>query len=564
MDNNTSPLLDGFSLLKDIGRLRSIAQVMIRYGFADLLQRTGITNLLNRAGDPLDLEEAEENQQLTAPQRARLALQELGPTFIKLGQILATRVDLFEPPWITEFERLQDQVQPVDFALLRPQLEADLGASPESQFAWFDSTPLATASIGQVHRARLEDGREVILKIRRPNIRPQIEADLRLLSRLAQLAENHIAWIARFQPVELVRQFASSLRQELDLAAECRSAQRVAENFSGDPHFRVPEVYWQWTCERLNVQEFVDGIPARNISAIEAAGLDSRVIASRGTQAILKMILEDGFFHADPHAGNLFVMPENTFVMIDWGMVGRLSEARRQQVIKLLLGLVERNATSTTNVLLEWAGDTPVNETALTEEVEAFIQRYHGVPLKQLNLIALLGDVTRILRNHQLTLPTDLVLVIKAISTLEGLGRQLNPDYQIVEEAEPLLRRLIMRQLGPQALISKGWALLGENFEALLQLPNELQQLTQTARRGQLRMGFDLAQLEKLAKQISSAGNRISVGLITSACILGCAIIVANQPATANFANFANLALGGAGLGSLWLVLAIWRSSRKP
>jgi ubiquinone biosynthesis protein len=276
------------------------------------------------------------------------------------------------------------------------------------------------------------------------------------------------------------------------------------------------------------------------------------------------MILEDGFFHADPHAGNLFVMPENTFVMIDWGMVGRLSEARRQQVIKLLLGLVERNATSTTNVLLEWAGDTPVNETALTEEVEAFIQRYHGVPLKQLNLIALLGDVTRILRNHQLTLPTDLVLVIKAISTLEGLGRQLNPDYQIVEEAEPLLRRLIMRQLGPQALIRKGWALLGENFEALLQLPNELQQLTQTARRGQLRMGFDLAQLEKLAKQISSAGNRISVGLITSACILGCAIIVANQPATANFANFANLALGGAGLGSLWLVLAIWRSSRKP
>lgn len=268
MDNQTSPLLDGMSLLKDIGRLRAIAQVMIRYGFADLLQRAGVAGLLNKAGESLNWQESAADTRLSAPQRVRLAIQELGPTFIKLGQILATRVDLFDPEWISEFERLQDQVDPIDFARLRPQLEADLGASPESLFAWFDTTPLATASIGQVHRARLEDGHEVILKIRRPGIRPQIEADLRLLNRLAQLAESRIAWLARFRPGELVRQFATSLRQELDLAAECRSAQRIAENFRDDPYFRVPEVYWEWTCERLNVQEFVAGIPARNITAI--------------------------------------------------------------------------------------------------------------------------------------------------------------------------------------------------------------------------------------------------------------------------------------------------------
>lgn len=562
MDNQTSPLLDGMSLLKDIGRLRAIAQVMIRYGFADLLQRAGVAGLLNRAGESLNWQESAGDTRLSAPQRVRLAIQELGPTFIKLGQILATRVDLFDPEWISEFERLQDQVDPIDFARLRPQLEADLGASPESLFAWFDTTPLATASIGQVHRARLEDGHEVILKIRRPGIRPQIEADLRLLNRLAQLAESRIAWLARFRPGELVRQFATSLRQELDLAAECRSAQRIAENFRDDPYFRVPEVYWEWTCERLNVQEFVAGIPARNITAIREAGLDAQLIASRGTQAILKMILEDGFFHADPHAGNLFVMPGNSFVMIDWGMVGRLSEARRQQVIKLFLGLVERDSASTTRVLIEWAGETPVDEVALAEDVEAFIDRYHGVPLKQLNLIGLLGDVTRILRSHQLALPSDLALVMKAITTLEGLGRQLNPDYQIVEEAQPVLRRLFMNQFGPQALMRKGWNLLSDNVDILSSLPRELHGLAQTARRGQLRVGMDVQQLDPLARNVSRAANRLSLGLITSACILGAAVLGASQPQTEHLAWLGTLALSGAGLGGMAVLLAIWRSHK--
>jgi ubiquinone biosynthesis protein len=563
VNNQTSPLLDSLGLLKDIGRLRSISQIMVRYGFADLLQRSGVAAQLNKAGESLNWQESGANEQLSAPQRVRLAIQELGPTFIKLGQILATRVDLFDPEWISEFERLQDQVDPLDFTLLRPQLEEDLGASPESLFAWFDTMPLATASIGQVHRARLEDGREVILKIRRPNIRPQIEADLRLLERLAQLAESRIAWLARFRPTELVGQFSRSLRQELDLAAECRNAERIAENFSGDPHFRVPAVYWEWTSERLNVQEFVAGIPARNIPAIQEAGLDSCLIASRGTQAILKMILEDGFFHADPHAGNLFVMPGNNFVMIDWGMIGRLSEARRQQVIKLFLGLVERNASRTTSVLIEWAGETPVDEVALGEEVEAFIDRYHGVPLKQLNLIGLLGDVTRILRSHQLALPSDLALVIKAITTLEGLGRQLNPDFQIVEEAEPVLRCLFMNQFGPQALMRRGLTLLTDNAEILSSLPRELHGLAQTARRGQLRVDMQVRQLEPLSRNLSSAANRLTLGLITSAFIVGAALLGASQPQTAQQIWLGKLALGGAGLSSLWLVLALWNSRKE-
>ncbi|MBL8420055.1 MAG: hypothetical protein JNK92_05405 [Dechloromonas sp.] len=337
---------------------------------------------------------------MSTPERARHALQALGPTFVKPGQILATRADLFTPEWIAEFDMLQDQVRALDFAQLRPQLEADLGAPPEEVFAFIDTIALAAASIGQVHRARLADGNEGVLKIRRPDIRPRIEADLRLLDRLASIAEQEIGWLAHFKPVELVRQFSESLRQELDLAVECRNAQRVAENFAGHPHVRVPKVYWKWTSERLNVQEFVPGIPARDLGAINAAGLDPRLVASRITDACFAMSLEHGFFHADPHAGNLFVLPENEIVLIDWGMVGRVPEARRCQVLKLLLGLIERDARSTTLILLEWAGDKQVHHGEPLNEVESFIDRYHGVSLKELNLLALLGDVTRILRKH--------------------------------------------------------------------------------------------------------------------------------------------------------------------
>ena len=564
-EDNSSLLLNSLALLGDLGRLHAIAQVLVRYGFADIVQRIGMASILAGAGKTLNWQETADIATMSTPERARHALQALGPTFVKLGQILATRADLFTPEWIAQFEMLQDQVRALDFAQLRPQLETDLGAAPEEVFAFIDTTALAAASIGQVHRARLADGSEVVLKIRRPDIRPRIEADLRLLARLASIAEQEIGWLAHFKPVELARQFSESLRQELDLAVECRNAQRVAENFAGHPPVRVPKVYWEWTSERLNVQEFVAGIPARDLCALIAERLDPRLVASRITHACLAMTLEHGFFHADPHAGKLFVLPENEIVLIDWGMVGRVSETRRRQVLKLLLGLIERDARSTTLILLEWAGDKQVHHGELLNEVESFIDRYHGVPLKELNLLALLGDVTRILRKHQLALPPDMALMIKAISTLEGLGRLLNPDYQIVEEAEPALRRLMLGQYGPQALMQRGWDVLREGIDLLADLPRELRGLTQAARRGQLRVGVDMAEIGHLGNEFSRAANRLAIALITSACILGASLIaaLAERAGSGGIAGLGLYMLAGAGLGGLWLLISIWRSGGR-
>lgn len=564
-ENKSSLINHGVALLRDIGRIQAIAQILIRYGFADIVQRIGLINLLENAGKTLNRQSTIDIARMTTAERVRHALQALGPTFIKLGQVLATRVDMLPPDWIVELERLQDQVPAVDFAQLQTQLEEDLGAPPHEVFDFVETKALATASIGQVHRARLADGTEVVLKIRRPNIRKTIEADLRLLSRLALIVDEEIAWLSRFKPVELVRQFSASLRQELDLAAEARNADRVAENFAGDPHVRIPRIFWEWTCERLNVQEYVPGIPVRELAALAAAGLDPKLLASRGTHTLLKMMLQDGFFHADPHAGNLFAMPNNEIVIIDWGMVGRISETHRRQVIKLLLGLIECDAASTTKVLIEWAGDTQANEGELLDEVEAFIDRYHGVPLKQLNLLALLGDVTKILRDHHLVLPTDMAMMIKAVTTIEGLGRLLNPDYQIAEETEPVLRRLVKEQYAPQALIRRGWDALHEGLDLLAELPREIHQLTHVARRGQLRLGLDVAQIDRFGKELNRAANRLTIGLITSACILGAAIIAAtsDRAGTDATTSLGLYILAGAGIGGMWVFVSIWRSGHR-
>jgi ubiquinone biosynthesis protein len=428
---------------RDLGRVQEIAAVLLRYGFGDIVRRLGIALHWKEAGQPV---------QLDSPQRIRRALQELGPTFVKLGQILATRVDLFAPEWIKELEKLQDQAPPAPFGEVRAQLIEDLGRPPEELFAGFDAEPLAAGSIAQVHRARFADGTELAIKVRRPGIVPVVEADLRLLARLAETLEAKFPDFARFRPREVVRQFIATMRRELDLAAECRNAERVAANFREHPEIVVPKVYWDWTGERVNVQAYVDGTPSRDPAAVEAAGLDRRLLAHRGAQAMLKMVLEDGFFHADPHPGNLFYLPGNRVAFIDFGMTGHLSERRRNQLVQLLNGLVERDADSVVDILLEWAGAAQVDAEKLALDVDAFIDRYHGLPLHELRMGAMLADLTGLLREHRLGLPPDLALVLKACVTLETYGRELDPGFDMVGEAAPFRRAATLERFGP-----RGW-----------------------------------------------------------------------------------------------------------
>ncbi len=351
-------LLETLKVARDFGRIHEISSILIRYGFGDMVRRLGVANIVESAGQVLKWHEVEDLTQIEPPVRVRRALEDMGPTFVKLGQILATRADLFSPEWLKEFKKLHDQVKTVPYQQLASQVEEDLGAKPEEIFAEFNYQPLAAASISQVYKARLHDGSTVAVKIRRPAVRSIVEADLRLLSQLAEIAEEEIKALRRYRPKEIVHQFTLSMRRELDLAAECRNAERMQTNFKDNPCIVIPKVYWQWTSERINVQEFIDGIPGHDLEAVEKLGLDRKLLAVRGSEAVLKMILEDGFFHADPHPGNCFYLSGNRIAFIDFGMVGRLSEDRRDQVLNLLRGLVDRDSQRVVKVLLHWSDNT--------------------------------------------------------------------------------------------------------------------------------------------------------------------------------------------------------------
>lgn len=560
-----SMLWETLSAARDLGRLHDIASILIRYGFSDMVRRLGMANALEHTGRVLRWKEVGELARLEPPERVRCALEEMGPTFIKLGQILATRMDLFSPEWIVEFEKLQDRVPSVPFEQIRQQLQEDLGAAPEEVFAMLNPQPLAAASIAQVHRARLQDGDEVIVKVRRPGIRSIVETDLRLLQRLAKVIETESQEMRRFRPQEVIRQFSLSLRRELDLAAECRNAERIARNFAAHPEIVIPRVYWEWTGERVNVQEYIRGIPGRDLEALDRAGLDRKILAQRGDQAVLKMILEDGFFHADPHQGNVFYLPENRIAFIDFGMVGRLSHDRRSQVVDLLHGLAEREVGSVVEVLLDWAENAEIDTDCLKLEIDGLIDQYHGVPLKELKISAVLADLTTLLRDYQLILPPDLMLLIKSLISLEGMGCQLDPEFDMVAEASPFLRRAILARYTPDVLARRGWRAIASGLEILTDLPQDLRHLLRSARSGKLQVHVDITRLQRFGDQLDRAASRLTMGIVIAALIIGSSIAmtIGRGPVLLGLPMFGLLGFIGAAIGGIWLLLSSRRSGRN-
>ena len=558
---------ESLGTVRDLGRLQEIAGVLIRYGFGDMVRRIGMSAALERTGRMLHWDDPEAMAHMAPPERVRCALQDLGPTFVKLGQVMATRVDLLTPEWTTELGKLQNAVPALPFAQVRPQLVEDLGADPEAVFERLEETPLAAASLAQTHRAWLADGSAVVLKVRRPGIRDTVEADLRLMARLAEIVEERAQDLRRYHPAEVVQQFSASLRRELDFAAEGRNAERIAANFAGHDEVVVPRVYWEWTSERLNVQECLQGIAGTDLAAVDAAGLDRAQLAATGADIVLKMVLEDGFFHADPHPGNIFYLPDGRIGVIDFGMVGRVSEQRRFQIVQLLHGLVERESAPVADVLMEWGeGGGEVDEARLQADVGAFVDQYRGVPLKDLHMGLMLTDVTTILRDNGLSLPPDLALMIKAFLTLEGMGRQLDPDFDMAGAARPFLQRVVLQRYSPRTLLKRGRRTALDAMELVGDLPRELRRLLRTARRGRLHMQVEVTSLKAFGEQVDRAANRLTMGVITAALVVGSSIVM--NSAGGGVSSRWLLALGvlgfvGAGLIGLWILLSIWRSGRR-
>ncbi len=514
------------SKIADLGRLQEIIAVFTVAGFGDFFKQMGLETAMERTGKLLGWKYAEEIAHLERPQRVRRVLEILGPTFIKVGQILATRPDLFGPDWIAEFEKLQAQAPPMDFKELRPQIENDLGAPLEDVFAYVDPAPLAAASVAQVHRATLKDGTAVVLKIQRPGIRPTIESDMRLLSYLASLAEKSVPELAAYRPHKIVQQFVKSLQNELNFMTEAHNAEQVAANFDGHHDIVIPKIYWEWTKERINVQEFVDGIPGVDVGAIDASGMDRKRIAQTGASAVLKMIMIDGLFHADPHPGNFFILPGERIAFIDFGMVGRVSEVRRRQIMTLLGSLHQNDADSLCTILLEWSdreGDDPGE---LRGGVEEFLAKYAGKPMGLMDLSAMVGDLLALVRDNKLTMPPDQAMLLKVFVSLDGAFKKLDPGFDVMVAMQPTLHEAVIDQLSPLALGKRGLKVLTQYVELFADLPKEIRRGLYTAKTGNLKIRVELSDVREIQRTVMRAGRLLAMAGLTSALLIGTSIFM--------------------------------------
>lgn len=538
--------------MRDISRMREIITVMTKYGLGGFLQRI---KLSYGSAD----ESASGSRYMSTPRRFRMAFEELGPTFVKLGQILSTRVDIFDAEWIEEFEKLQSNVAPIPVASIDELIESYLGRPMGEVFRSFDSVPVGSASIAQVHKAVLSDGETVAVKIKRPDIEPVIQADLRILTHLAGLIESEIPEVRRYQPVQMVQYFARSLAKETDLSVELRYMQRFGQTFDSDPFVRIPRVYPDISNRQILVQEHISDTLLKDIR-IETLDAPMRTqLAARITDTLFTMILQQGFFHADPHPGNIFIGSDGRITLIDFGLVGHLSSTRRREIVDLINALTRKDQFTMQYVLSNWAqGDLP-DENLLGADVLEMLLNYEHTPVRDLRISQVINDITQIMRNHGLTLPGDLVMLFKTLITLEGVAKRLDGQTELLERAKPIVADAFKERSSPEHILRKGRMHLQTLLQAADELPQNLFRLSRRLQKGQMGITLDFKRFDQISHQIDRAANRLTMGIVTAALIIGSSIVMSIETGP-KFIGFIGYLLAFA--NSLWIIWSIWRSGK--
>jgi ubiquinone biosynthesis protein len=550
---------------RHLNRYRQIVAILVRYGFGDVLDSLKVEQYLEMGLEMLGGKQREKVERFSRAERVRMALEELGPTFVKLGQILSTRPDLIPVEFIREFQKLQDDVAPFGYDDAKQIVEEELNRPIEDMFAMFEKEPLAAASIGQAHRARLKDGEDVVVKVQRPGIRKIIEVDLEIMLHLASLMERHLEEGEVHRPTRIVAEFARSIEKEIDYTIEASHMERFAWQFQGDMSIYVPKVFREVITERILTTEYVDGIKASEIDRIDKEGLDRKTITIRGADLILKQIFEHGFFHADPHPGNIFVLPENVICYLDYGMMGQIDRRTREDAADLVYALAQGDVTKTVRAVLNLVEyDRQPDVRILERDMGDFMGQYLYKPLKDLEIGKLLQELMEILANHHLRIPQDLFLMLKALTTWEGVGLLLDPDFLMMEKAAPFIRSVRTNRLHPDRIAADMFESGMDLFRFVRELPGDLRELLEQIKQGKLRMEFEHRGLEPLLKKEDQTSNRIAFSIIIASLIIGSALIILSQAPPSLFGISVIGIIGffvAAAMGA-WLLIAILRKGR--
>jgi ubiquinone biosynthesis protein len=502
----------------------------MKHGFGGLLESLKLRHVSRRRKQPVD--------GLPSPRakRLRLALEELGPTFIKVGQLLSTRTDIVPADIFQELQKLQDQVPPVATAEIIQEIESELGSPLKTVFSDFDEEPIAAASIGQVYRARLKTGEEVVVKAQRPDIRKIIEDDIDIIRSLVRLAERHLPEVKTYDPVGVMDEFAKSIRRELDYTLEGRNMDRFARDFAGDDSVYIPRVYWKFTSGRILTMELIDGIKVSQIEELRAAGFDPKRIAFKGAEAYLKQIFVHGFFHADPHPGNISVLPGEVIGFMDFGVVGRLSPEMATRLNKVLIAMARKDAAGVAEELLQInIVDDDTNTDDLKADIAEFVDRYYGVALNQIQVSELVREIGAILARYGVRINRQLSLLGKTLAGTEGMGRQLDPDFNIAPLIEPFARRLIAQGFSPRKVLSRSAQIVKDYADLMVTLPQDLRTALEKIKGGKLRIEFKHIGLENIVPELERSTSRLSLAMIIAALVVGSALVVHRLILNASF-----------------------------
>ncbi|MDZ4685395.1 MAG: AarF/ABC1/UbiB kinase family protein [Planctomycetaceae bacterium] len=549
-----------FRLIRNLGRTREIAAVLINHGFGDVLARVGLrsfwqrwTRWVFRRPDPPPPE-------LTVYARVRLSLEALGPTFIKFGQVMSTRPDLIPADMIAELQKLQEQVPPFPSEEAVAALQRDLGRPLDQLYARFDRKPLAAGSLAQVHRAWHFDGTPLAIKIRRPNAVRDIERDLSLMQELALLAERHLPETRVFDPSGLVNHFARTVRRELNFAREGRTMEEFARMFRDDSSLYVPQVYGDLTTEGVLTMEFIDGLRVDDMSDPALWPCNPADIAVRGARLFMKQAFEYGMFHGDPHPGNFRVRPDGAICLLDYGMVGMLDDATREQLIDLFVAIARKDVDTAMEMVLAIGQPyREVDRPLLKIDMRDFVANYYGVELERLNVGHMLSDFVSILSQHGIRCPGSISLLIRAIMTLEGIGRALDPGFNLAKHLQPYVERLVKDRYQPSQMADRLLKRSKRVWAAAEQLPGYVATTLGKLSADELQIQLHHRGLERFTVEVERASNRLVVGIVMAALIVASALLIRSgaDPWWISVPTYILSSFLG-----LWLIYGIFRSGR--
>jgi len=550
---------------RHIQRYRQILTVLLKYGFGDLINSLKIEQYLEIGLQIIYKKKREQIGTLTRAERVRMALEELGPTFIKLAQILSTRPDLIPFEYIQELSKLQDHVPPFSYEDVKEIIKKETGKSPEEIFEHLEKKPLAAASIAQVHKAQLKDGSDVIVKIQRPGIRKIIEVDLEIMLHLADLMERHLEELKGHRPTRIVHEFAHSLGKELNFAIESIHIERFSKQFIGDETIYVPKIFRDLVTERILVMEYIDGIKVSEIDLLRKKGFDLKEISKRGAVLTMKQIFVHGFFHADPHPGNLFILPNNVVCYLDFGMMGRIKRQEREIFSDMLMQLVTRDERKLSETILKltYYDDEPDRD-KLERDISEFVDHHFYLPLKDLKVRKALNSLLEILTRHRLYLKSDLFLVMKALGTVEGLGKMLDPDFEIIKHAQPFIKQIQWGRLNPKNIFEDVIDSGSELIRLLKEIPGEISAILQQAKKGRIKIEFEHMGLEPMLSTLDRTSNRIAFAIVLASLVIGSSLIVLSD-IPPKWHEIPIIGLVGfiiAGVMGFWLLVSIMRRGK--